>query len=77
MDLQKQCGGKFTPKAVYMLGQELIAILQYFHFKNFIHNQLGPANIMLGSAEKHNKFYLVDFATSQRYKDSQTLEHIP
>lgn len=60
-----------------MLGQELIAILQYFHFKNFIYNQLRPANIMLGSAEKHNKFHLVDFAASQRFKDAQTLEHIP
>ena len=56
-----------------MLAQELIAILQYFHFKNFTFNQLRPANIMLGSAEKHNKFYIVDFATAQRYKDAQTL----
>ena len=46
--LQHLCGGTFTKKTALMLGQELISVLQYFHFKNFIHNQIKPQNIMLG-----------------------------
>jgi casein kinase 1 epsilon len=60
-----------------MLGQELIGILQYFHFKNFIHNQLNPNNIMVGSGEKQGKIFLVDFGAAARFKDAQTLEHLP
>jgi serine/threonine protein kinase len=56
-----------------MLGQELISILQYFHFKNFIHNQLKPQNIMLGPGEKQGKFFLVDYGAASRFKDAQTL----
>ncbi len=46
--LQNICGGTFTLKTALMLGQEIISILQYFHFKNFVHNQVRPNNIMLG-----------------------------
>lgn len=60
-----------------MIGQELVANLQYFHFKNFIHNQIKSSNVMLGAGVKQGKFYLVDYAGAARYKDIQTLEHIP
>ena len=45
--LHERCGNKFSQKTVLMLGQQLVSILQYFHFKNFIHNQVKPSNIML------------------------------
>jgi serine/threonine protein kinase len=56
-----------------MLGQEIISILQYFHFKNFIHNQLKPSNIMLGPGEKQGKTFLVDYSGAVRFKDAQTM----
>lgn len=70
--LHELCGGRFTQKTALMLGQELVSILQYFHFKNFIHNQIKPANLMLGSGEKQNKIYLTDYSAAARYKDAQT-----
>lgn len=56
-----------------MLGQEIISILQYFHFKNFVHNQINPKNFLLGAGEKQGKLYIVDFGGASRFKDSQTL----
>lgn len=74
--LMSVCKGKFTLKTVMMLGQEIIAILQYFHFKNFTHNQIMPRNFVLGAGEKQGKLYIVDFGGASRFKDNQTLEHI-
>lgn len=65
--------GTFSHKTTLMIGQELVANLQYFHFKNFIHNQLKSTNVMLGAGVKQGKFYLVDYAAAARYKDIQTL----
>jgi len=76
MALIKLCGGKFTHKTVLMLGQEIVSILQYFHFKNFIHNQIKPDNFMLGSGEKQGKLFIVDFSAASRFKDGQSMEHI-
>lgn len=76
-ELQDKCGGKFTKKTALMLGQEVIAILQYFHFKNFIHNQLKPSNFMLGPGQKQGKLYMVDYSAAARFKDAHTLEHVP
>jgi len=58
-----------------MLGSEIVSILQYFHFKNFIHNQIKPNNLMLGPGEKQGKLFLVDFGAASRFKDGKTLEH--
>jgi serine/threonine protein kinase len=70
------CGGKFSLKTILMLGQEIVSILQYFHFKNFTHNQLMPRNFLLGPGEKQGKLFIVDYGAASRFKDSQTLEHI-
>ena len=64
----KMCGGRFTYKTVLMLGQDLVSILQYFHFKNFIHNQLNPSNLMFGTGDKQSRLYLTDFGGASRYK---------
>jgi len=74
--LQQLCGGTFSQKTALMLGQEVISILQYFHFKNFIHNQIKPQNFMLGPGEKQGKIFIVDYGAASRYKDGQTLEHV-
>ena len=74
--LQSLCGGTFSQKTALMLGQELVSILQYFHFKNFIHNQVKSSNIMIGAGEKQHKIFLTDYSAAARYKDAQTFEHI-
>jgi serine/threonine protein kinase len=74
--LLKKCGNKFTLKTTLLLGIEIISILQYYHFKNFIHCGIKPEHLMIGSGAKFVNVFLIDFATSIKYRDHQTLEHI-
>ncbi len=74
--LMKKCGGKFSLKTTLLLGIEIISILQYYHFKNFLHCGLRPEHIMIGAGSKYTKIFLVDYSTSIRFRDNQTLEHI-
>ena len=71
-----KCGGKFSFKTVLMLGVEIVSILQYFHFKNFIHNNVNPHHLLMGHGTKYGKLFLIDYSNASRYRDSQTLEHI-
>lgn len=71
-----KCNNKFTFKTVLMLGVEIISILQYFHFKNFIHNHLSPHHLLMGHGNKYGKLFLIDYSNATRYRDNQTLEHI-
>lgn len=59
-----------------MFGCEAISMLQYYHFKNFVHNNVNPRHFMIGAGEKYGKLFLVDYSNSIRYRDAQTLEHI-
>jgi serine/threonine protein kinase len=74
--LLKRCSGKFSLKTSLLLGIEIISILQYFHFKNFIHCGIRPEHLMIGSGNKFINIFIVDYATSIKYRDNQTLEHI-
>jgi serine/threonine protein kinase len=40
--LLKKCNGKFTLKTTLLLGIQIISILQYYHFKNFLHCGIKP-----------------------------------
>jgi hypothetical protein len=53
-----------------MLGEEIVSILQYFHFKNFIHNQINLRNFMLGQGERYGKLFIIDYNAAMRFKDA-------
>lgn len=72
----KKCNGKFSLKTTLQIGIEMISILQYYHFKNFLHCHLKPDHLMMGAASKYGKLYLIDYSSSVRFRDNQTLEHI-
>lgn len=71
-----RCGGKLSLKTSLLFGIEAISILQYYHFKNFLHCGLRPEHFMIGSGSKYTKTFIVDYSSSIRYRDNQTLEHI-
>lgn len=60
-----------------MIGEQLINILQYIHFKNFVHKEICPSNFLIGRGKKNNKFFLIDYLNTRRYRDPKTLEHYP
>jgi serine/threonine protein kinase len=56
-----------------MIGEQLINILQYIHFKNFIHRDISPSNFLIGRGKKNNKIFLIDYSSARRYRDAKTL----
>lgn len=59
-----------------MIGEQVINILQYLHFKNFVHRQVNPQNFMMGKGRKNSKLFLIDYSNAKRYRDAKTLEHM-
>ena len=48
-----RCGGKFSLKTALMVAMEMTEVLQYFHFKSYIYNNINPKHIMLGKGENY------------------------
>lgn len=72
-----RCGGKFSLKTALMIGIDMVSILQYYHFKNYIYSNINPRHIMLGKGENFGKLYIIDLSKSNRYRDTQFQEHVP
>jgi serine/threonine protein kinase len=76
-DQYNNCKRKFSLKTVLMLGDQLISILQYYHFKNYVHRAIRPSNFLMGLGKKNHKVFMIDYTTTKRYRDIKSLEHNP
>ena len=75
-DLFQMCHQRFTLKTVLMIADQCIAALQYIHHKSFIHRDVKPDNFLVGSGERSNQIFIIDFGLSKKYRDPKTLEHM-
>ena len=71
------CGQQISVKTVLMLAGQMISAIEYMHKKSFIHNDIKPDNFLMGTGEKSNQIYLIDYGLSKKYQDPETLRHIP
>ncbi len=46
--------------------------MEYLHSKGYLHRDLKPDNIMIGTGKKASTVYLIDFGLVKRYKCPQT-----
>ncbi|EOA14944.1 hypothetical protein CARUB_v10028288mg [Capsella rubella] len=76
-DLFNYCNRKFTLKTVLMLADQLLNRVEYMHIKSFLHRDIKPDNFLMGLGRKANQVYIIDFGLGKKYRDLQTLKHIP
>lgn len=69
------CSRRFSLKTVLMLGDQIIAILQYYHFKNYVHRAINPRNFLMGLGKKNHKVFMIDYSSTKRFRNPKTLEH--
>lgn len=66
-DLFEYCHYTFSLKTVLMLFIQCLTALQKFHEAGFIHRDIKPDNIVMGTGLDGGKCYFIDFGLSKRY----------
>jgi serine/threonine protein kinase len=75
-DLFQQCHRRFSLKTVLMIADQLIAGLEYIHIKSFLHRDVKPDNFLIGTGNRLNQLFVIDFGLSKKYQNPETREHI-
>ena len=65
----KNCKRKFTLKTVLMLAEQMIETIEYIHSKNYVHYDLNPRNIMMGTGNDKNRLFIGDYGISKKITD--------
>lgn len=76
-DLFNKCGRKLTLRTVLTLAQQLLDRLEMVHSASYVHRDVKPDNFLLGRGERRGVVYVIDFGLAKKYRDPQSLEHIP
>ena len=76
-NLFSESHGNFNLKDISMIGIQVLDRLEYIHNKNIIHRDIKPDNFVIGKNDNKKIIYIIDFGLAKKYRNSQTLEHIP
>jgi serine/threonine protein kinase len=75
--LFENCGHKFSLKTVLQLADQMISRIEYLHSQYYIHRDIKPENFVIGTEERSNFVYVIDFGLCKKYMDRRTGHHIP
>jgi len=67
----------FSVTTVCLMALQMIARIEYLHKHYYLHRDIKPENFLMGSGDKSNIIYLIDFGLCKKYKDPNTGQHIP
>ncbi|VDM46958.1 unnamed protein product [Toxocara canis] len=72
-DLQKKTPGKrFSFSTTIKLALETVEAIGHLHDLGYIHRDVKPQNFTIGTAEKADNIYLLDFGIARRYTEKYT-----
>lgn len=78
IELFNFCGTKkFTISTVCLIALQMLNRIENIHKHHYLHRDIKPENFLIGTEEKTNVIFLVDFGLSKRYKNSKNHQHIP
>lgn len=66
-DLFNYCDRRFSLKTVLMLADQLIARLQFIHSKQILHQDIKPANFLMGTGSRGNCVYVTDLGLASNH----------
>ncbi|VDO03465.1 unnamed protein product [Rodentolepis nana] len=66
-DLFLFCARRFTTKTVLMLADQMLARVEFFHKRCFVHRDIKPDNFLMGIGRHCNKLYIIDYGLAKRY----------
>ncbi|KAI8149425.1 casein kinase I delta [Fennellomyces sp. T-0311] len=69
-DLFHMCGRKFSLKTITMIAIQMIKRLRHIHKSDYIHRDIKPDNICVGTNALDGTLFPVDFGLAKRFKDS-------
>jgi len=76
-DLLTTCKRRFSLKTVLMLGDQMLARVEYVHRKSLIHRDIKPDNFLIGVGTRAHQVHLIDFGLAKKFRDPRTQQHIP
>ncbi|KIJ58974.1 hypothetical protein HYDPIDRAFT_177956 [Hydnomerulius pinastri MD-312] len=76
-DVLSQTGQKLVAEVVAHIGCQMVSCLEFIHTRDFIHHDIKPSNLLLGTGSNKDPIYLIDFGLAHVYRDHKTRRHIP
>ena len=67
LDLFLDCGRRFSLKTTLMIAEQLLAGLETMHEKGYLHRDVKPDNVCIGTGEEADRLYLIDFGLSRKF----------
>ena len=78
IQLLKFCGNKkFTVITVFLMAIQILNRIEYLHKFHYVHRDIKPENFVIGTGNKSNIIYLIDFGLSKLYKNPKNHQHVP